>query len=91
MPAISSALTSILRLRLLDSVKGGGVLLREVHGYFCGVGVTAQQLENLDHYGIMSVEDTGSVSLQTSKGPMVCCGGITRTLNGKRWLRGAMS
>ena len=69
-PGSSGALPYLEQCAAVEYLEGGGLLLREVHGYGCGVGVTAQQLENLDHYGIMSVEDTGSVSLQTSEGPL---------------------
>ena len=69
-PGSSGALPYLEQCAAVEYIEGGGLLLREVHGSGCGVGVTAQQLENLDHYGIMSVENTGSVSLQTSEGPM---------------------
>ena len=50
--------------------EGGGVVLREVHGYGPGVAVTKEELVKLDHYGLMAAAETGSVALQTSDGPM---------------------
>jgi hypothetical protein len=46
------------------------VVLREVAGYGPGVAVSKEELVKLDHYGLMAAEETGSVALQTSEGPM---------------------
>ena len=70
-PGTSGALPFLEQCAAVEYVAEGGLRLREIDGCGPGVEVPASKLEELDHYGIMGVEETGSSALHTSEGPMV--------------------
>jgi hypothetical protein len=69
-PGSSRTLSYLEQCASVEYPEGGGVVLREVPGYGPGVAVSKEELVKLDHYGLMAAEETGSVALQTSEGPM---------------------